>query len=366
MSQWYVPFAKLGSEQIDAIKQAGSQNRLWIKGNAGSGKSVVLSHAVHQYKTNNPGNSVLVIVYTRALISVFDAAFREMNLRSVSVVTPYEYLRDNSDYDAIFCDEVQDLSQEVMNKLKNSRKLILSGDDAQSIYDFIPSQGPVVSTTELQSVGQNSFLLGILYRLTPSIQKLVSKVYKSYINSNPNRTKVDTEIEVLEASSIRDEVQTVWKQAKRANRGGDNKVAILLPSHNDIDIFVKEVFDIEGNSLSEIPQNRWGKPDYQSLNQKLTRANIPLVYLGNGYGEFSDVMSTGKIFIMTYHSSKGLDFDTTFVPLASDDANLYSSMASVLFLVALTRNKERLVISYTDCAHSSLLPYIRGMQIEKI
>lgn len=69
-------------------------------------------------------------------------------------------------------------------------------------------------------------------------------------------------------------------------------------------------------------------------------------YVGNGYGNFSE--NDRRIILMTYHSAKGLDFDNVFIPFANN--NLYISpdegMAKTLFMVAMTRSRNNLYISY--------------------
>jgi superfamily I DNA/RNA helicase len=51
---------------------------------------------------------------------------------------------------------------------------------------------------------------------------------------------------------------------------------------------------------------------------------------------------------MTYHSSKGLDFDNVFLPFLSSTCNIFDE---TLFMVGLTRSKLNLTISYTDTMH---------------
>ena len=105
-----------------------------------------------------------------------------------------------------------------------------------------------------------------------------------------------------------------------------------------------------------------GRADLDSL--KYLKANgVKIQYVGNGYGNFSE--NDRRIILMTYHSAKGLDFDNVFIPFANN--NLYispdESMAKTLFMVAMTRARKNLYISYygypsdyldafrSNCAH---------------
>ena len=82
------------------------------------------------------------------------------------------------------------------------------------------------------------------------------------------------------------------------------------------------VLTMLGKSQWSVQLNKWGKVDYNKLNSYLRTNGIKLQYVGNGYGSFTE--DGGIICVMTYHSSKGLDFDNVFLPGLS---NLYTSIA---------------------------------------
>ena len=65
--QWMVPEEKLGSDQnevIEEISKIGNQT-IWIKGHAGSGKSVVLIQSIKDYLANNPNAKICVVVFKK-------------------------------------------------------------------------------------------------------------------------------------------------------------------------------------------------------------------------------------------------------------------------------------------------------------
>jgi superfamily I DNA/RNA helicase len=77
-------------------------------------------------------------------------------------------------------------------------------------------------------------------------------------------------------------------------------------------------------------------------------------YLGGGYGDLNDA---SKVHLLTYHSAKGLDFETVLLPNLCADATIWSSsqdIANNLFYVALTRSRLNLYLCYTGKPH----PYI--------
>lgn len=69
--------------------------------------------------------------------------------------------------------------------------------------------------------------------------------------------------------------------------------------------------------------------------------------MGNGYGSFTE--GGGKICVMTYHSSKGLDFDNVFLPGLSQSLYINSSerLSRTLFMVAMTRSRNNLYLTYS-------------------
>jgi superfamily I DNA/RNA helicase len=93
--------------------------------------------------------------------------------------------------------------------------------------------------------------------------------------------------------------------------------------------------------------NRFGKVDYNKLNSYLKSNGLKLQYVGNGYGTF--VESEGTICVMTYHSSKGLDFDNVFLPGLNQSLYINSNehLSRTLFMVAMTRSRLNLYLLHS-------------------
>ena len=87
--------------------------------------------------------------------------------------------------------------------------------------------------------------------------------------------------------------------------------------------------------------------DLSDLNRHLNHHNIPIMFIGSGAGSLEQADNTNKIIIMTYHSAKGLDFDAVCLPLITVDMNKTTN-ENALILVALSRAKRDLLISYTN------------------
>lgn len=72
-------------------------------------------------------------------------------------------------------------------------------------------------------------------------------------------------------------------------------------------------------------------------------------------GDFEMNFVSSKPKLMPYHSSKGLQFETVFLPECSSSSHLNA------LYVALTRSFKNLYIMYSDC----LSPYLRNIDSER-
>lgn len=106
--------------------------------------------------------------------------------------------------------------------------------------------------------------------------------------------------------------------------------------------------------------NIYRKNDYGKLNDHLKANNIPLMYIGQGYGSLENADRNNKIILMTYHSSKGLDFDHVFLPMLGNPIRLPEEKAETLCFVALSRSKYNLMISYTGVLYAPMQKFTKG------
>jgi superfamily I DNA/RNA helicase len=135
------------------------------------------------------------------------------------------------------------------------------------------------------------------------------------------------------------------KEAEKAVNVGQT-VAILIPNGLAAITFVNEVLKEKGKPQWNESKNQWGKPDFGNLNQHLQSHSVKLQYVGNGYGSFDN---EDKICVMTYHSSKGLDFDNVFLPNLNKQLVVYKDekLSKTLFMVAMTRSRNNLYLTYS-------------------
>lgn len=378
--KWMITEDKLGSDQIEVIEEIGkiTNKPVWIKGHAGSGKSVLLLHSLADYLVKNPNANVCVVVFTRALVDLLATGLRQipkLNGKNIPVLTIYQLdwrLRNSSArYDAIFCDEVQDLPVDFIKLMQsNCTNLIIAGDAEQSIYNSVPiwDNRPATSKEIQDTIVPIEKKLGVIYRLTESVLKVLKTVFPAMLNDMPNIARVDTEINLFESSAntIEEEIRFCWKQIKQTNTLRASEVsAVLISGHDAIVEFVNFILKIEGKDIWQRVNLNNGSPDYKKMNSDLHSKGVPVMYVGNNFGSLTDAARDNKVIIMTYHSAKGLDFDYVYLPMANQDMYIHSNVDSLL-LVALSRSKSGLFISYTGTLYSGLTKFLSEIQPKQI
>jgi superfamily I DNA/RNA helicase len=378
--KWMITEDKLGIDQVDLIDEIGKINNkpIWIKGHAGSGKSVLLLHSLADYLIKKPNSNVCVVVFTRALVDLLETGLKQipkLNSKNIPVLTIYQLKyrieKGMANYDAIFCDEVQDLPLEFIQSMKSVCKhLIIAGDAEQSIYNSVPiwDQKPATSKEIQDSIVPIEKKLGVIYRLTESVLKVLKNVFPSMLNDMPNIARVDTEIKLYQSNSQdnEQEIKFCWDEIKQTNTLRASEVsAVLISGHDAIMEFVNTVLRIEKIEPWQRVDGKDRKPDYEALNLFLKNNGVPIMYIGNNYGSLSVADIENKVVLMTYHSAKGLDFDYVYLPMANDEMYIHSNIDSLL-LVALSRSKSGLFISYTGSLYPSLHKFLVGIKPNQI
>lgn len=355
---WIPPQNKLDVQQRDFVDNVDiNQRNVWIKGLPGSGKSVLLAYTIKKIKSQSPSASIIVVVFTHSLITMYKAAFRELNVR-VDVVTYFDFMKSSRTYDYILSDEVQDLTPSVLRAMNNrGQHVIVAGDENQSIYEKAPRTNEVtVSPSQINSLlNSREFSLNIIHRLTRSIIDVVNKFLPNMniFSAGRDMSKQSTQVRICQAQNEDEEAEYIFKEGKNAVNNGYT-VGILIPTGNAIIEFVNTILQNEDKEEWEPTTNYFGNIDFSDLNSHLSRCGLPLQYVGNGIGTFSE--DNRKISIMTYHSSKGLDFDYVFIP--GLNRNLFitpnEERSKTLFMVAMTRSRNNLYLTYYGRKH----PYL--------
>ncbi|EEC53907.1 UvrD-helicase domain-containing protein [Bacteroides eggerthii] len=344
----------LDPQQKEFLKKLKEKNYVgfnsWIKGFPGSGKSVLLVYAVKRLLAEKAkkGAKIVVVVFTHSLVELCKLELAELQLDGIEVLTMYQFYKSTKKWDYILCDEVQDLTPRILQAMKQRAKsmLIVAGDTNQSIYDRDPQFGEAVLTPEetSQIVRGEDFSLLYIHRLSPSIIRAVQYMMPQMriFEARRDLTKKDVQIRVCRAVSEEREVEWVYQDARRRLKTGS--CSILFPTQEAIVSFCNKILELKRKTAWERINDLYYKPWFYKLNRYLAECQIPIECIVGEYGSLNSAEKGQRIVLMTYHGSKGLDFDNVFIPFANSSFD--NLVASNLFMVAMTRSKLNLFITY--------------------
>ncbi len=346
---WMVPDNRLDDYQRDVLGKCGdfNKNSEWIQGFAGSGKTILLVHLVKETLLRDAEKSICVLVYTHALKHLIQSGLTSES--SVRVITKDQFLKEKGYYDLILIDEVQDIPKSDLASIRaRAGKIVIAGDSDQSIYP-----GNCSTPDEINSALEpRVHKLIILYRLTQRLRNIVKSILPgSSIEAARSDRGQDVQVVLAKADSTQEEIEWLWKKCQEYSDTGDPAV-ILLPSHKSVQQYIRTIAEIDDfNDIIDFSCERWGKNCYSLANQQLSNAGIPLQYLGNSYGNLEDSDDRSLTYIMTYHSSKGLDFNTVFLPYVNDFVEFWrddEDTSRRIFFVGATRSRKNLFLSYSS------------------
>lgn len=310
---FYVKDSELDDYQVKVINKK-TDNSYIVKGCAGSGKSILALWKAKQIQDEHRG-SYMYIVFTKALMQYMADGIKEVGISQRNVDYHWHWVNragcPSADY--IIVDEAQDFSKEDIElfKSKARKALLLYGDSAQQLYTFIEDK-KTVSMEDIQYFTKFPVeQLVFNHRLPKKIARVAQ-----YINSENDELEERCTVEGTEKPKIL-EYPTIEKQY-------DAIIALIQNKHmEDVGILFRQNDEVEEayTYFQEHGLNveaKFGKHmdlDFTSDNPKL----------------------------MTYHSSKGLQFENVFLPdcTVEDDDN-----RNPLY-VAVTRTYQSLYILHS-------------------
>lgn len=359
-------------ECINAIEARSGVHKIpWVSGFAGNGKSVVLVHTMEQLADLKPDASIAFVTYTHALKDLVRHSLLPRHRNRIQVQTHTNFISGRLHFDYVFLDEVQDISEKHLEKIKGlSGFLVLAGDFAQSIY---PANQPISLNDLKQLFKVQEHRLLKMFRLTKRLAEMVMKLLPSglFTQGEPSLRAEEVPPRLFAFADTDDEYTWVWNEACLYAKTR-NPAVILFPFRKDIENFLNFVGNHEG--IGNAPSRgsyRRGQPSsdpYEAINNFFKEGNLETLVqvLGSGSGsEALEAASSRKVvFVMTYHSVKGLDFDTVFVPALDFGKKLYPGMEALsmdpnlenkLLFVALTRSRKNLFMSFSGTKPHKLI-----------
>lgn len=338
---------------VDKIESTPQGGAFWVQGAAGTGKTIVLCHIVRRLEAARHGLSVVFLTYTHALKGMIEQAVRDSG-SDAPVSTYLSFLKGAGHFDVILLDEVQDVESSHLEALRRRcRHLIIAGDCEQRIYDSGMDEGVIDATIHCEKRR-----LLELFRITKFIVKAARAILPDTVLVEGDVKKIrDANASVTRFSDPQKEARWAFEEALAMARPKYPAV-ILLPHHGAILAFCRNLAtDLDIASTGPHIQIEKGKiQNYDQLNAHFAHHDVPVRYFGNSFGSLTDANERPLVFIMTYHSSKGLDFDVVHMPGLSSDIEIMrftprmldkDTLERRLFFVAMTRSRERLLMSYS-------------------
>lgn len=361
--KWMVPVNDLDAVQSRAIENIvdNQDKNHWVKGFAGSGKTIVLTHVLERLASARPAVKVCFATYTHALKDLVESGLSD-NAKSkidISTFTALKKLRNS--YDIVVADEMQDIPSRYLPALASkSDVLIIAADLDQSIFKSACSVGELNAAVKPAKEHQ----LREIHRINDTIFEIATSVYTDVEIVTNTTIRDDGELaRIYRGSSLKDEMLTMYAEAERVSTK-ERPSAILLPTRKLLDKFISLVAS-DNSYVGVVPSvNDGERPEigeqadpFKNVNAFLKRNKSPLQVFGSGSGSLYDSDTRKMVYLMTYHSSKGLDFANVFLPHLTDGTSLNAMKGSTdleerrLFFVAATRARERLYLSYHDEPH---------------
>lgn len=315
---FYIKESEMDDFQRQVINRR-SENSLIVRGCAGSGKSVIAFWRLHDIVSNNKG-SVQIIVYTKALKEYFVEGCRGEGIDPNLIDYWRNWERHPKCTDYILVDEAQDFSRASIDMFQQyARKaLLLYGDSSQQIYGFRKGQDAPVSMEEIQRITQfPTEQLVFNHRLPAKIARVAERVNAEHDDlASRCRDEGDEMPYFLSYPSREDQFRAIAQLIRSRNL---DDVGILLPKNDQ----AREAAQfLRGQGLNVEAKYNENQRLVSNLNFATTNPKI-----------------------MTYHSAKGLQFRTVFLPECDNPA--LAGFLEPLY-VAMTRSYQSLYILYSN------------------
>lgn len=320
---WMVRESELDDDQIKVL-MATLDKSIVVKGCAGSGKSVLALLKAQRVQNEKNTNSYNIIVFTKALCRYMNAGKELLGIKNdFNYHWVWKNRKKRFSVDYLIVDEIQDFSKEEIEQFIDASKkcFFFFGDTAQSIYGGIKTTLPVEDIRDLlpKERKPKEFELYRNYRLPIPVARIVQYVgvdlppyeestYKSQETALPR---------FIRYKSVEEQLKAIKRLIERDTL---SDVAILLP-HNDMVKQVSSFFKEIGlnHELKYENKEEW-KKRIDNLNFQTTNPKV-----------------------MTYHSAKGLQFETVFLPSILD---AFSDDDRKALYVAMTRTYRYLYVMY--------------------
>lgn len=359
-------------EQRLILAKYKSNHNICIRAVAGAGKTTTLLLLAR----DNPHQRILILSYNRALQEDTNAKIKSLQMNNVEASTIHSaagkfygkniyndskllecrdiHVKEEimSLYDAIFVDEVQDLTYALLhfiNEIICDKTVVLVGDPMQCIYQYNGATSEyLLNASHYFNNGRNweELFLTESYRCGPQIAKFLNKHIKcehgdiEMIGKGP-----DGKVSII----VKDTHVLLSMLTDAVDRVGINNVVVIAPS-------VKR----DGRS-------KW---IYDDVITKFTKKTSYDYEIADADSPKGTQYTNDRLVIGTFHSMKGLEREEVIVIVGEDDFtrgsywnwNIEDKVPYPIY-VAMTRAKSHLIwFIKGDCRNVGM----RGINLDTI
>jgi len=359
---WMIDRAQLDAEQnniIDLISKLESKS-YWIRGVAGTGKTVLICYLLHDFISKN-NLKCCCISYTLTLKDMIETGVDSIG-GACKVFTKQGLKKNTEDFNVIFCDEVQDMTKPDLEYLKSRCEyLIVSGDINQSIYEDDTDNIPTISSSEelIDIISPIVHQLNVVYRSPQTILDMVSRVFPDMFRDIPSYSP-NIKPEIIEYHNNTDFYEKITSRVEK-HIFADQSVAIIGNTHEDLKVIGKMFASYHDIKIDWDKKDSWRKPDWEYFNdcfeKQLDFNDLKIAYNVNNVVGVKQKAAEGKAMVLTYHGSKGLDFDNVFLTGCHKKFSNRQNRTNQLYLVGLTRATDNLYFFSEGKMNSEILNF---------
>ena len=334
---WDVSEGSMDDDQLDLIEHTLDKSML-VTGCAGCGKSVIAMNKAVQIK--NVGGDVILIALTKSL-NRFMGYGKECHKLGSRFYYHWQWEREGKpSADYVIVDEIQDFTEaQIRDFIRAAKKsYFFFGDTAQSIYRAFG-----VNTLTIDQISTLTGLKPLRLYNNYRLPRGIAKITQAYVAVGANeyneriyQSKERTVPHIIQCKDFSAQVQLLVDVISNQELGN---VGILMPSNDGV---IKMV-------------------------EALTELEIPCEFKYSSRGnqdKWRDTLDFKSDFpkVMTYHSAKGLQFETVFLP-GYEGANTDDNRKALY--VAMTRTWKDLYVLYSGALKPPLDKVPRMLYLSK-
>ena len=360
--EWFVDEGLMDEIERKVLYATLENKSIVVSGSAGSGKSLIAVTIAKRIEEKGLGER-RIVVYTKALEEYIREGIRTLNFNcNLTHHDPWKW-RSVEKWDSngnkyfekeLYCphadyfvvDEIQDFSIEDIHLFVEStdKFCCFFGDMAQSVYQ----KGKITMKQVLNSIpiskNPKEYTLYYNYRLPIGIAKAAQYVginLESF-EEGKYKSKETTIPRIIKEDNYDNQIKIIANYCKEHI---NSETAILVP-------FKLDVINV-CTRLKEFGVNCEMKYDVPDPFKEAAKIGKKISGIPDEQYRSVDTLdfSTNNVKVLTYHSSKGLQFQTVFLPWINQNPQFAGEMRTPLY-VAMTRTYRDLFI-----LHQGYLPY---------